>query len=79
MEVSSLPTLSMTPKKPKASAKVKPVKGWAIVSPEGKIVVFCERKLFAIADATWEFGIPGGREGLEAAGYRCIRVLVTPL
>ena len=64
----------------KASAKkVKPVKGWAIVSPEGKIM----------ASALSPFGAWCGMptyltsrdditEHYKSQGYRCIRVLITP-
>jgi len=65
-------------KKPTTKA-IKPVKAYAIVNPNGGILLTSDTRNSAWWQADcghWNCGVPA-RECLRKRGYRCIRVLIT--
>lgn len=60
--------------KPKASSAQKPVKGYAIIDPSGKVT--CVSLMKGIAWATAEEWTTETKFFLERCGYRCIRVQI---
>jgi hypothetical protein len=66
----------MTPKTPTAKA----VKAWAIVSPKGIIISagLSDGEVYKKAVAITGFDLIGNNN-LLINGYRCIRVLISPL